>query len=203
MSQQSAGGRRNPVRPPRLPSIPVFPRGPKYLDYSNIPKVGGPGDPPPGFISPSNSQIEWMAYWAFAKIFGSPKDPRKPPFVGSHGLWQYQKPYGTYGQPGSTTIDFIVYPSMHSRGRALAFRIVTEQYHLFVDPRKRAKDIIQRDRLSEQYQVKDVYEQYIIHDKTGQAAIKHFKFLLAGGEAPNPYAGGFAERIRNRSLTTP
>lgn len=201
MPQQSAGGRRNPTRPPRLPSIPTFPKGPRYLDFSNAPKIGGPGEPPPGFITPSNSKIEWLVYWGLAKVFGLPKDPRRKPYIGSHGLWEYQRPYGNHGAPGSTTIDFVIWPNTLTRGRPIALRIITERYHLFVDPRKRAKDTVQELNLARRYEIKDVFEQYIIHDKTGQATVKHLKFLLAGGSAPDPFAGRYAERIPDRSLT--
>lgn len=200
--QQSIGGRRRPNRPPRLPSIPTFPRGPRYLDFASLPKVGGPGEPPAGFVSPTNSRIEWMVYWALSKVFGLPRDPRKGPFTGHPGIWEYQRPYGDYGQPGSTTIDFVVWPHSLTRNRAVAIRIVTETYHELVDPRKRAKDVVQKQRLSRFYDVKDLHEVHIIYDKTGQTAIRWLKHLLSGGESPDPFREGANYlRIRDRELT--
>lgn len=193
--------RRRPQRPTRLPSIPTFPRGPKALDFSGAPKVGGPGEPPPGFISPSNSRAEWMIYWAMAKVIGTPNDPRKPPFIGAHGLWEYQRAYGQYATPGSTTIDFVVFPQRATRGRGIALRIVTERYHELVDPRKRAKDIIQKRLLSTSYETKDLHEVHFITDESGQSAVRLVKFVLAGGTSPDPFLGRAGNlRIRDPDL---
>jgi len=202
MSQQSAGGRRNPVRPKRLASLPTFPRGPKFLDFASLPKVGGYGEPPPGFISPSNSQAEWPPFWGLGKIFGVPKNPRRGPFIGFPGIWEYQVPFQGGATPGGTHIDFVVYPHELTRGRPIALRIVTERFHLNVDPRKRAKDMVQEAALSTSYVVVDIYEQNFLFDRSGQTIIKLLKHVLAGGRAPDPFAGGRGDiRIRDRNLS--
>lgn len=199
---QSAGGRRNPVRPKRLPSIPAFPRGPKFLDYSSLPKIGGFGEPPPGFINRSNSQAEWPVYFGLAKVFSSPKNPRKGPFIGAPGIWEYQQPYEGGSTTTGTVIDFVIYPHELTRGRPMAIRVVTERYHLLVDPRKRAKDTVQEASLSRHYNVIDLYEQNYLFDRTGQTVIKLLKHVLAGGQAPDPFMGGRGDiRIRDRNLT--
>ena len=190
--------RRRPVRPPRLPSIPTFPRGPRLYDYTALPKIGGPGQPPPGFISPSTSKTEWWLYWALSKIFGVPKDPRRGPFAGYPGVWTYQKPFEMRNAPGSTIIDFVIESHARTAGVPTALRLVTEQYHLFTTAKKQAKDIIQRNRLSSTYLVKDVFEQDFINDKTGSSCIVLLKRLLAGGASPDPSRGGNPMRIRNR-----
>lgn len=199
MAQQSTGGRRNPIRPKRLPSIPTFPRGPEYLDFTSVPKIGGHGEPPPGFISPSNSHVEWQVYFSLSKVFGVPKDPRTGPFIGYPGTWDYQVPFRQQRTPGSTAIDFVVYPHPATRGQAYALRIVTEFFHLLTDPRKRAKDTIQEAALSSKYIVRDLYERSFIYDKTSQSCIKLLKHILAGGASPDPFQGGQEDlRIRDR-----
>lgn len=200
MSQQSSGGRRNPVRPKRLPSIPTFPGGPKFLDYSSLPKIGGFGDPPAGFLSPSNSNAEWPVYFGLAKVFSNPKNPRRGPFTGAPGVWEYQVPFQGGATPGGTIVDFIVYPSEVTRGRPIALRVQTERYHLNVDPRKRAKDTVQEAALATNYTVVDLYEQNFLFDRTAQTVIKLLKHVLAGGRAPDPFSGGRGDiRIRDRN----
>ena len=76
--------------PPKLRTPARLPRGPEWL-HLPVQKLGGPGDPPPGFVGATNSAVEWMVYWALSKVFGRPEDPRKPPFDGAWPDWTYQK----------------------------------------------------------------------------------------------------------------
>ena len=180
------------MRIPRLRRPPAQPTGPKWVGV-NVQKqvVGGPGAPPPGFISPANSKTEWMVYWALAKIFGNPIDPRLPPFEGGRPDWTYQAAYnGGAGTLGGTTIDFIV----ESGRQPTAFRIVTEYYHIFTDRRKQVGDELQKIAIADRYQVIDLYDQDFINDLTGQAAIQVIKMGLAMIERPDPILVGTSLR---------
>src|SRR5690606_25402309 len=59
--------RRRPVRPPRLRSFPVMPRGPRLYKLDPDHAKSGPGEPPPGFVTATTSATEWFVYWAVAK----------------------------------------------------------------------------------------------------------------------------------------
>lgn len=72
-------------RPPKSRQRPtIFPKGPALFKMGTKPQtsIGGPGEPPPGFLTAHNSKDEWVLYWAFAKTRGTPKNPRTPPFIG-------------------------------------------------------------------------------------------------------------------------
>jgi hypothetical protein len=82
-------GKLQPLKPLRRP--PVRLSGPRTLRLQSDPvAVGGPGEPPEGFVTAHQSALEWDVYWGFARVTRSPRDPRKPPFVGGD-TWSYQK----------------------------------------------------------------------------------------------------------------
>jgi hypothetical protein len=188
--------RRKPVRPPRLRSIPAFPKGPRlYEQLEGVGLVHGPGDPPPGFLTFTNSQSEWWIYWAISKVIGFPQDPRVGPYIGWPGLWIYQSPFEGGRVRGGQVVDFVIESPVTSGG-TLAIRIQTERYHIFTDPMKHAQENILLTRLAQYSRVADVFEQDFIMDRSGQAAVLEIKKAIFGGRASNPLRAGTARRIR-------
>ena len=177
---------------PRLRRPPAMPTGPKAVGITTKKQVvGGPGEPPPGFLSPANSKTEWFVYWALSKVFGSPADPRVGPFTGGQPDWMYQQAVnGGAGVLGGTTIDFVVYGAR----RPTAFRIVTEYYHIFTSRSKQVSDEMQKISVSDRYDVVDLYDMDFITDPTGQQAIVVVKMGLAMIERPDPILSGVALR---------
>lgn len=194
-----ASSRRRNVRPPHMPRSPVFPKGPKFLQQpKGSGHVSGPGEPPPGFITPTNSISEWVIYWALAKVLGFPKDPRVGPYTGWPGLWTYQTPFeGGRAAGGGQVIDFVVYPPGGGIQGAIAIRIQTERYHVLTDQSKQTLDWLLAQRLGGTYRVLDIYEQDYIGDASGQAAVLTVKQGLFGGQASSPLRSGRAQRIRS------
>ncbi len=190
--------RRRSVRPPRMPQNPVWPKGPKVLQQpQGSDRVSGPGNPPPGFITPTNSRSEWVIYWALCKVLGFPRDARVGPFIGWPGLWTYQTPFeGGRAAGGGQVIDFVVYPPSGSVQGAIAIRIQTERYHILTDQSKQTLDWLLAQRLGGTYRVLDIYEQDYISDTSGQAAVLTVKQGLFGGQASSPLRSGRAQRIR-------
>lgn len=183
------------VPKPRGPS--VAPRGPRLYRPQNVkddPLLGGPGEPPNGFIGPANSKTEWYVYWALARIFQNPVEPRLPPFEGGYPDWTYQKVWdGGREQPGGSVIDFVVYSS--GRGREeIALRIVTEYWHLYTTNENQVRDQDQRTWLEDRFDVIDLYDQDFINDPTGQAVIIQVKNVIGLIERPNPLWAGTALR---------
>ena len=192
--------RRSQTRPPRLRSFPVMPKGPElYQVPEGIGRFYGPGEPPPGFLTYTNSRSEWMVYWALAKITGYPDDPRTSPagFIGWPGLWSYQRPEdGGRAAKGGQVVDFLVEPPATSGG-GIAIRVQTERYHIFTDAAKQAVDNILLVRLAGRYRVVDIFEQDFLNDPSGQAVILEVKRALYGGQTSNPLKAGQARRIRS------
>lgn len=191
--------RRRPVRPQRIPTIASFPRGPRLYAIPKNQQVGttGPGEPPAGFVTATTSRVEWSYYWGLAKAFGFPKDPRQGPFIGHPGLWSYQQAYegGRNRTGGGQIIDFVIEPHELTNGTPVAFRIQTERYHLFTDSRKQAYEQLLKSRLSTHYVVRDLYEQNVLFDQTGEATVIAVKNALRGVVEPNPVRGGNPLRI--------
>ena len=176
--------------PPRLRTTPRLPRGPEKL-HPPVQKTGGPGPPPPGFVGATNSATEWMVYWALAKIFGRPDDPRRPPFDGAWPDWTYQKGIGN--APGRSIIDFIIYRTTR-RGRPVAIRVQTEYFHQFTSNQKQAYDRMQAIAVSGYADVVDIFDQTFVNDKTGQAVIIVVKNALGLLRTPDPIVAGTALR---------
>lgn len=196
--------RRRPVLPPRLPSIPTFPKGPRLYQVPDALRRGttGPGEPPPGFVTATTSRIEWAYYWALFKVLVPSENPRKGPFVGYPGVFSYQSSFagGRSRLGGGAVIDFVVEPHPLTNGQPVALRIQTERFHLFTDQVKQAREQLYRDRMSRYYVVRDLYEQNVLFDKTGQAVVIAVKNALRGVIEPNPVRGGTPLRIPDRSL---
>jgi hypothetical protein len=163
---------------PRLRTPPAIPRGPRMYQPPKFRGFrGGPNEPPPGFVVGQTSKTEWFIYWALAKVFGQPQEPRDGPFIGHPGIWGFQ--VGSRQQGGSV-IDFVIYPNKRSRNLRIAFRIQTEYFHNYADSEVQAYDLMQLWRLSDYNIVVDLYDYEFMDDLTGQAAIILVKRALNG-----------------------
>lgn len=124
--------------------------------------VGGPGQPPSGFLTGNNSPLEWPIMWACEKVLGS---------KAGEGDWDYQTRISPQ-LPGGIKPDFVIYDDP-----PLVLRVQSDRYHINVNSWKAAYDLEQRlalERLG--YHVIDVFPQYYVIDnmgpKTGAAAIQ-------------------------------
>jgi hypothetical protein len=161
--------------------LPAIPRGPRYLQSlrKRAVRQTGPGLPPAGFLSSTNSVLEWYIYWALAKILRVPPDVRQPPYIGWPGVWSYQAPYEGGRVTGGQVIDFIVEPYGTTR-EGIAMRVQTERYHFYTPATKQALDRLQQFRLSRLYRVVDLPDTMFAGDESGQAAILLVKQALSG-----------------------
>jgi hypothetical protein len=182
-------------RPPRLRTPARLPRGPK-LYTQPVKRTGGPGEPPPGFVTAQTSASEWHLYWAFARVFDDPEDPRKPsPLTGQWDGgrdWAYQNPFSGGRRTGGQVSDFVAYLG----GAAVVVRLQSLQFHVFADARQQARDDLLKLDIAEAYTVVDIFEQDFIADATGQAAIVLVKDALRGIEATSPLAAGTGREAR-------
>ena len=172
---------------PAIPKPPTVKRGPRLYEYGKAQEhTGGPGDPPPGFVTIKTNATEWPIYWALAKVLGTPAADkiRTGPFRGGPPAWQYQS-YLDLGGLKSTNYDFVVWqPNPYSQ--PVAIRIQTEGYHSFVPNAKHQYDVLHRSRGEERFDVVDIYDSYYLSDPSGQAAILLVKMALQLIEPPNP-----------------
>ena len=187
-------------RPPRMGTIPQSQQGPRALRLTVTPErlSIGPGEPPPGFVTATTSASEWIAYWASSRVFHDPPDPRKPPYFG--GLhWGYQKALdGGRREQGGAVIDYIYWLP----GETIGVRLQTARFHDAAGPEKEALDRAQLLSLSWIWGVtiKDLDEQEIIADRTGEAAIRRLVELLGGRERINPGVAGTYRAVRANSI---
>lgn len=184
---------------PRLPRAPQLPTGPRFIPPHET-LIGGPGDPPPGFLTGQNSVTEWIVYFALAKIFNDPKDPRHPPYFG--GLdWGYQiaRLGGFVRALGSSVVDFVVYQD----ATVIGLRVVTERFHIFTTSAKHGYDVIQRAQLEASgMTIVDLYDNQILGDPSGQKAIIHLKRVLNRIENVDPVQAGTAYRASRIKVLT-
>ena len=172
---------------PAIPKPPTVKRGPRIYEYGKAQEhTGGPGDPPPGFVTIKTTATEWPIYWALAKVFGSPSANavRTGPFLGGPPHWFYQS-YVDVGGLKDTNYDFLVeQPNPYSQ--PVAIRIQTEGYHSFVPNAKHQYDVLHRARGEERFDVVDIYDYLYLGDESGTAAILAVKCALQLIEPPNP-----------------
>lgn len=170
-----------------------------YRQAPGSDRKSGPGEPPPGFLTFTNSRSEWWIYWAISKVLKFPQDPRQGPFIGYPGLWSYQVPFeGGRAIRGGQVIDFIIESPATNTG-TLAIRIQTERYHVFADERKKAKEDILQARVARHTRIVDILEQDFMmgpNSESGQAAILEVKRAIYGGRSSDPSKSGGARRIR-------
>lgn len=180
---------------PKLPKLrgpATKPTGPAFLPRTRE-DISGPGLPPNGFVTGKNSATEWNGYWALAKIFRNPRDPRQGPFLGGWPDWAYQSQQGTlFGLSTSTNVDFLVYQG----GGILAIRVQTERYHIFTSATKHAYDELQRIALESRRPIRvvDIYEPDLLHDPSGQKYVITMKKALGRLQSIDPILAGTALR---------
>lgn len=174
----------------RPPAIPTGPRMYRPIPLDEQPIANEWHNPPPGFLTASNSITEWMVYKGLSIIFQNPVDPRQGPFYGGWPDWAYQTAVdGGRQGPGGSVVDFVIYNPGKS-SNTIALRIVTEYWHLYAPNAKQASDEMQREALESEYTVIDLYDFDFINDLTGQATILTLKNVLGFTERPNPlYVG--------------
>ena len=186
-----------------LPELRTFsqrPWGPRLYKYS-VREAGmvhgGPGSAPPGFLGPTVSETEWLLYWACARYFLNPLDPRKGPFIGGPPDWTYQQPWiGGRQALFGAVVDFIIWRT--PTGRPLGIRMQTEYWHLFRSREVQVNDYNQRGRLMERLDVVDIFDYAILGDPTGQKVMQALKKALGLIELPDPLRAGTARRGARR-----
>lgn len=181
------------ARPGQLRRVPVTGTGPRDLGLQRKPdRQTGPGEPPPGFVRATTSLSEWWVYWALAKFFDDPRDPRQPPFFGGRD-WGYQiAAQGGRKEPGGAVVDFVVYLI----GETVGIRLQTDRFHLAAGPEKQAYDEAQARNLSRQMTVKDLYEQDYIGDKSGESVVRIIADTIGGRGRVNPLRSGTYRSVR-------
>lgn len=196
----STFGAGRPLKTSRKPVI--FKTGPRLYHMGTKPTtgIGGPGLPPPGFITAHNSLDEWIFYWAMAKVTGTPKNPFMGPFLGGE-TWQYQVPespsslgLGTGRVTGGSVSDFV---SIGPTGRSIVIRIQTERFHLAAGAMTQMRDLFIRDHLRGVEKVVDVYSQDYLGDISGDAACRVAALALKGIEFPSPIRYRSMLRVRS------
>ena len=182
-----------------LPSIPrpaAVSRGPRLYGLLREPqRLGPPGEPPPGFVTPKTSATEWPVYWGLARIMGTPDASfvRSGPFLGGPPLWTYQA-YVEADTLKSANIDFVVWGP--GRGMApVAIRVQTEFFHNFARNDTQVFDRLHRERLSGGFVVRDIYDFDYMRDGTGQAVIVLLKEVLGLLERPPAITSGRVQRV--------
>ncbi len=183
-------GLKQIVKIPRLRTISKIPIGPRVL-HQPVEYIGGPGKPPPGFVVGQTSASEWNLYWAYAKAFQDPPDPRKPPFVGGKD-WGYQVSYlGAYRRaPGSAVVDYILYLGNIRVG----VRLQTIRFHYLTNAYKQEYDFTQQFQLMRLTRVYDVQEEDVLGDPTGSKYIITAKKSMNLIDVVNPIIAGVDPR---------
>lgn len=176
---------------PRIDRVPTIsrrtalPSGPKmyHLERAGT-LLGGPGSPPPGFVTPTTSAVEWYWYWGMQNV----KGPEGP----ANG-WAYQDAQaGGRSMPGGSIVDFVVF----DRVPRLAIRIQTERFHQTLGSRKQAEDAEQQVILENLgFEVYNTWSQDWENDKSGRAVIAAVRRALSGIHDRDPiYTGNSLAR---------
>lgn len=195
-------------KPPPISAVParpeagfrrptLYPQGPTLLGLgTRRTQSGGPGAPPPGFLGPTVSNVEWVIYWSSSKLY-PPFDPRQPPFTGDRlGRWDYQSPStpGQVRELGSTVSDFVY----HIAAGDVIVRLDTWYYHIASNAQKHAFDRAARQS-AYRYgdRVVTLYDTSFINDETGNAAVRALADAISGREILSPVSGGTAFAVRD------
>lgn len=187
-------GKGTASRPRRIEKAPQRVFGPSIYKLNvNPQKLGrGPGEPPTGLVTQWTSKTEWYVYWGLAKVLGTPKDPRKPPFSGGTN-WQYQKALDGGRQiRGGQVLDFVIF----NGSRTIGIRVETERYHIFTSAQKQAEDFYQRTHSSGVDIVVSIFDQDFIGDPSGASVCRVVAEALKGDQPANPIRFGTARRVR-------
>lgn len=172
---------------PQLKKLPVGRRGDRLYGVGVTKHhTGGPGQPPPGFVTAKTSEPEWKVYWGLARIFNAPTPDhvRDFPFQGGYPYWSYQA-FSDTGGIKETNIDFVIW-SPAIMGTPLAIRVMGAFAHDPTNSEQSRYDLVQRGLLERNYDVVDMYPSRFDNDASGQAVIVYLKSLLQLIEAPSP-----------------
>lgn len=176
----------------------VYSSGPRELGLAKAAgRQTGPGEPPPNFVGGNTSRSEWFIYWALAKYFNDPPNPRVPPFFGGV-KWGYQiTAIGeASGALGSANIDFVVYAGTIRVG----IRVETSRYHINTSAQQQAFDQLQIVRTGYFYDIYLIFEQDFLGDPSGRAAMQVVREVMEAGQSnarPAPIGSARAVRIRS------
>lgn len=183
---------------PSIPKPPVVKRGPRIYQFGKEQRhTGGPGDPPPGFITIKTTATEWPIYWALAKVLGAPAADkvRTAPFLGGPPHWEYQS-YVDVGGLKDTNYDFMIWQP-NGFSAPVALRVQSEAFHSFTHNAKHVYDRLHRARGEEHFDVVDIYDYLYMGDKSGQAAILTVKYALQLIEPPSPIYSHAVRRVKS------
>lgn len=181
-------------RPLKLSKIPrtrrqtLRSRGPASIDR-RVTRYVGPGEPPPGFITPWNSAPEWIVYWALWKILHEVGDVRKPRngvFVGGEHFGYQTVLDGGRTSLGGQIMDFVIYMP----GNDIGLDLLGEQHHLAAGAAQNAIDSARLAAAARYMKVIPIYEQFIIGDPTGEQACRYLVEALGGRRVLNPVTSG-------------
>ena len=177
--------------PPDPRMMTVLPRGPRWLHLVNVEmQASGPGEPPPGFVTPHTSATEWLVYWALAKIFNNPRDPRQFPFIGGWPDWLYQ--VGLDGTRANALVDFMI--NRPANARRLGLRIQTGYFHYGKGSEVIVFDQQQLAALLRYIDVVDIPDTELLGDDSGQKAIVRVKAALGMLLTNDPILAGTVHR---------
>lgn len=185
----------------KLPPIPkpeTVKRGPKLYEFGkDHGHTGGPGDPPPGFVTIKTTATEWPIYWALARVFNSPEAHaiRSGPFRGGPPYWEYQN-YLDVGGLKNSNFDFVIWqPNPYSQ--PVAIRIQTEFFHSFTTNAKHQYDVLHRLRAEDNFDVVDIWDYLYLGDESGAAAILAVKYAMQLIEPPSPIYTHAVQRTKS------
>jgi len=189
---------------PSLPKAPALPRGPKWEQHlrKESKLLTGPGDAPPGFVSGTTSNLEWIVYWALFKILiptADPRDQRGRSFYGYDGVFRYQKAFQGGRDPGGSVVDFVVYYGPKIRSET-GIRIQTVYFHQDAPIRQQSSDQIRKIRIASNMNVVDLWDYELLLDNgragTGEKAIVSVKAAVGMIETPSRMSTGGARDVR-------
>jgi len=183
------------LRPIKIPQrYANFPEGPELYQSRRKPEVTDfPGEPPATFLDPTihGSRSEWPIYAALWKYFNEqPSDGyRRGPYTGGpSGQWLYQSwQLGGRSTTGGAVADFEILGGR--RGQSMILRIQSDRFHLTAGPGVVSSDDLQRERLSGDHRVIDLYEGDYLSLR-GADLVRYVADVLSGRQILNPVASG-------------
>ena len=95
-------------------------------------------------------------------------------------------------EPGGSVVDFVV----HQGVGTLGIRIQTERFHIFADVAEQMRDFAVKIHLQALDKVIDVFDQWSISDRTGEATVKQIRRAIQGIQEEDPIRFGTAQRKR-------
>lgn len=163
-------------------------RGPSSINKS-ISHTIGPGEPPPGFLTPWNSWPEWVLYWALWKVLHEQGDVRMPfngHFAGGEHFGYQTVLQGGRSSLGGQIVDFVVYMP----GDDIGLYLQGDRYHIEMGSIQHAIDAAKMMAAARYMTIKPIFEGTIIADPTGEQACRTVVETLGGRRAINPITSG-------------